>query len=215
MYKIFALLIFIFKSLFAGWRLLALVGLSLLVAMMGSEITAFRMEIPDVSSVHRIKGKFVNTQKGYSKSTLIDVAIQDVNGVIHRCNCEPKPYSNCITKASFKNQETIAELDKKILEAKTMQRAITKWAEGKEGELWLYPNKNFSGSKNSCYQMSVENFILFSFEDSAAAYKNIKNGFEVYVLWVYIALCMLGLLAFLIIQINVFFKGSYNDKAGD
>ena len=211
MNKIFIFSSFVIRPLFSGGRWLAWPFIALIIVMMGGTITAFRMEIPDKSNVYRIQGELIDTGKGYRRSTLFDIGIKDSNGLIHKCNCEPKPHSNCLIKIPSALREIIP---KQAIPNKTIQYEIINWAKGKDSEIWLHPNKNTMGSGNSCYQITVNGLTLLTFEESVATYEKAKQGIDIYFLWLFMMTGTIGFLIFLVAQINLFLKEGSSGKSG-
>jgi len=178
--------------------------------MIGNTITAIRMEIPNIEKVNRIAGKFVDTGKGYGKGVLFDIGIMDGHGVIHKCNCEPLAYSNCLGRKPSDYAEILDQLDAEILKKYAPQKAIVKWLEGRGGEVWMYPNRSFFGTQNSCYQISINTHTLWSFEQSVQDYSKVKDGISVYLFWLIALSGVVVLLIFVIIRIGAYFKRMKN-----
>jgi hypothetical protein len=212
--KFLEFLLFVFGPLIFNGRwliwILALLGLM----MMGNTITAIRMEIPNIEKVNRIAGKFVDTAQGYRKGALYDIGIMDRSGIIHKCDCEPSGYSNCLGRKPSDHAEILDQLDAEVLKKYVTQKAIVKWLDGEYGEVWMYPNRSiFSGSQNSCYQISSDTHILQSFEQSVREYSKVKNGINVYLFWLIVLSGAFFLLIFVILRVDAYLKRARSVRA--
>jgi len=174
--------------------------------MMGNTITAMRMEIPSLEQVNRIAGKFVDTGKGYRKGILFGIGIVDAFGTTHKCNCEPLAYSNCLGRKPSAHTEILDQLDAEVIKKYTLQKAVVKWLDGREGEIWMYPNRSIYGSKNSCYQISSNSHVLLSFEQSVQNYAKAKSGIDTYLFWLIALSGLFAISIFVIIRINTYLK---------
>ena len=197
-------LLFIFKPLLFKGRWFIWLLTFLLLIMFGNTITAIRMEIPNLEDVNRVTGKFADTGKGYGKGVLFDIGIVDASGRIHKCNCEPLAYSNCLGRNPSDHKEILDQLDAEVLKKHALQKAIVKWLDGRDGEVWMHPNRSFFGSPNSCYQISTNTYILRSYEQSVQEYSKAKSGIDVYILWLIAPSGILFLLIFVIVRISTF-----------
>lgn len=197
---------FVFGPLFVKGRWLVWIFLFLLLMMMGNAVTAIRMEIPNLQQVNRIKGNFKNFGSGYGKGVLFDIGIVDERGVVHRCNCEPLGYSNCLDLKTFDHTDILNNLDSKMLERYTLQKVILKWLDGKSGEVWMYPNRSIFGTKNSCYKIMSDAYIFLSFEQSIRNYERAKGSVGVYCFWVMMIFGLFAIFVFVVVRVIEFFK---------
>ncbi|MFN8990432.1 MAG: hypothetical protein ACK532_08775 [Acidobacteriota bacterium] len=203
---------FVFGPLFVKGRWFFWILGLLLLMMVGNVITAIRMEIPSIENVHRIKGKFVDLHKGYSKGVLFSIGIVDDSGKVHQCNCEPLGDSNCLGRKPSDYADIQDQLDPELLKRYDPQKAIVRWLKKKDGELWMYPNRSFFGNPNSCYQISTGPHTLLSFEWSFQQYSRAKNGINVYLFWLYTVFLTVVLLLYLIVRVSSYFEGIKNGK---
>lgn len=204
--KFLEFLLFVFGPLILNGRWCIWFFALLLLMMMGDTITAIRMEIPNIETVNRITGKFVDTAQGYRKGALYDIGIMDRSGIIHKCDCEPLGYSNCLGRKPSDYAEIVDQLDPEVLNNHAPQKAIIKWLAGRDGEVWMYPNRSLFGDRNSCYQISSDTHILQSFEQSVREYSKVKNGINVYLFWLIVLSGAFFLLIFIIVRIYEYLK---------
>lgn len=174
--------------------------------MMGNTITAIRMEIPNLAQVNRVTGKFIDIGKGYGKGVLFDIGIVDASGITHKCNCEPLAYSNCLGRKPSDHTEILNQLDAEVVKKYTLQKAIVKWLDGKDGEIWMYPNRSIFGTKNSCYKISSNAHTLLSFEQSVQNYEKAKSGIDIYLFWFVALSGLFAISVFVIVRINTYLK---------
>lgn len=197
---------FVFNPLFIKGRWLIWPLLFLISMMIGNTITAIRMEIPNHEQVNRITGKFVDTTKGYSKTGLFGIEIIDSFGSSHKCTCAPLAYSNCLGRKPSDHPEIFNQLDAELLKKYTLHKAVVKWLAGRDGEVWMYPNRSILGTKNSCYKISSNAHTLLSFEQSVQNYEKAKSGVDIYLFW-FIALSgLFAISIFVIVRINTYLK---------
>jgi hypothetical protein len=197
---------FVFKPLFIKGRWFIWVLFFLMSMMMGNTITAIRMEIPKPEQVNRVTGKFIDTGKGYSKTGLFPIAIVDASGITHRCNCEPLGYSNCLGRRPSDHTELLNQLDAEVVKKYTMHKAILKWLDGRDGEVWMYPNRSIFGTKNSCYKISSNGYTLLSFEQSVQNYEKAKSGVDIYLFWFVALSGLFAISVYVIVRINTYLK---------
>lgn len=173
--------------------------------MMGNAITAIRMDIPNLEQVNRVAGTFVDTSKAYSRTGLYGIEIIDSFGVTHGCNCELLGSSNCLGRKPSDHAEIRDQLDAEVLKKYTLQKAVVKWLAGRDGEIWMYPNRSWFGTSNSCYQISSNGLTLLSFEQSVQNYTEAKHGIGVYSFWFIVLWALIVSLFYLIIRISLYF----------
>lgn len=203
--KLTGFIVFVFGPLFLKGRWVYWPLLFLIVMMMGNAITAIRMDIPNLEQVNRVAGTFVDTSKGYSRTGLYSMQIIDSSGVPHRCNCEPLGDSNCLGRKPSDHAEIRDQLDAEVLKKYTLQKAVVKWLAGKDGEIWMCPNRSWFGTSNSCYQISSNGLTLLSFEQSVQNYTEAKHGIGVYSFWFIVLWALIVSLFYLIIRISLYF----------
>lgn len=208
--KITRFIAFVFNPLFTKGRWLIWALLFLMSMMMGNTVTAIRMEIPNLEQVNRVTGKFTDIGRGYGKGVLFDIGIVDASGIIHRCNCEPLAHSNCLGRKSSDHTEILNQLDAEVVKKYTLQKAIVKWLDGKDGEIWMYPNRSIFGTKNSCYKISSNAHTLLSFEQSVQNYEKAKNGVDIYLFWFVALSGLFAISVFAIVRINTYLKEMKN-----
>lgn len=196
---------FVFSPLFMKGRWVYWPLLFLIVMMMGNAITAIRMDIPNLEQVNRVAGKFVDTSKGHSRTGLYSMQIIDSSGVTHGCNCEPLGSSNCLGRKPSDHAEIRDQLDAKLLGGRNLHKAVIKWLAGKDGEIWMYPNRSLFGTRNSCYQISSNGLTLLSFEQSVQNYTEAKHGIGVYSFWFIVLWALIVSLFYLIVRISLYF----------
>lgn len=206
--EFFRFFLFIARPLFFNLNSLLCLSFFLLIFNgMNNTITATRMEIPSIEKVIRISGIFVDTGKTYRRGSLFDIGIMDKQGVVHRCNCEPLDYSNCLGREPADYAQIPNKLDTKILDSRGLQTAIVHWLAGQSGEIWMYPNNSFWPTKRySCYKISSNSLVLRSFEQSVREYSQIKNGTSVYLLWFVAFSGIVIFIIYLIIRIDTYFR---------
>lgn len=199
---------FVLSPMFAKGRWV-IWGLGALIFLMlfGNTITAIRMEIPSAAQVIKVRGTFVDTSKGYSSKTgLYSIGITDDQGEIHKCSCEPLANSNCLGRQELDHREVKHLLNPEILEKYGTHKAMLKWLDGKQGELWLYPNRSLFGSQFSCYQIASEANILRSYEISVEEYSRAKNGIDVYLFWLVTFLGPIVIAVYITVRIRAYLK---------
>lgn len=203
-----SLLHFVFSPLFVKGRWV-IWGLGALIFLMlfGNTITAIRMEIPSSAQVIKVRGTFIDTSKGHSSKTgLYSIGIIDDQGVFHKCSCEPLAHSNCLGRRESDHREVKHLLNPEILEKYGTHKAMLKWLDGKQGELWMYPNRSLLGGQFSCYQIASEVNIHRSYERSVEEYSRAKNGIDVYLLWLVTFLGSIVIAIYIAVRIRAYLK---------
>ncbi|MDD3761570.1 MAG: hypothetical protein PHO57_12195 [Acidithiobacillus sp.] len=204
--KLTRFIAFVFGPLFIKGRWCIWALLFLMAMMMGNTITAIRMDIPNIEQVNRVTGKFVDISKGYGKGVLFDIAIVDAYGITHRCNCEPLAYSNCLGRRPSDHAEILNQLDPEMVKKYTLQKAIVNWLDGRNGEVWMYPNRSLFGTPHSCYKISSNGYTLLSFEQSVQNYQKAKSGLDIYLFWFISLSGLFAISVFVIVRINTYLK---------
>jgi len=202
---------FIFGPLFTNGRWAAWVLALLLLMAMGSIITAIRMEIPSREQVIKIKGTFLDTSKGYtSRAGRYSIGITDTNRNIYKCSCVPLANEKCLGRRAQDHSEIMSQLYLEITKKYSVHKAMLKWLDGKEVEVWMYPNRSVFGYEYSCYQISDSTRIHLSFEKSVEEYTKAKSEVDVYLFCLILLSASLLILIFVIVRINLYFKGNRN-----
>ena len=209
--RFFQYLAFVFFPLFAKGRWFIWFLLLLILMFLGNSITAIRMEIPSRDQVTKIKGIFVDSSRGvHSRTGMYPMMISDKSGVRHKCDCVPLRYSNCLGRTPSDHAEIRDQLDEETLKRTTLHKAMIKWLDGKQGEMWVYPNRSLIGTNYSCYQIMDDTRIYRSYERSVEEYRQSKYAIGVYLVWLITASVAVGLTFFILIRTRMFIKGVRN-----
>ena len=173
------LILYIFRPIVSRGRwFICVVGI-LLVFMMGQSITALLIEIPGQHQVEVLRGIFVDSSRGHSKTGKFPIALVDNAGKTHTCNCEALSNSNCLD-AAISRDPSIAALLSRTDYKDGVHIALLRRLNGRHGEIWVYPSRTLVGMRYACYQVADESMTYLKFSDSVISYENAKRSVGVF-----------------------------------